>query len=722
MYFKKTVSCLLTAYCTSATAFADSDSLDREIIELQQVNITASPFALKQEDLVISSHSLSSNELHRAAQSSLGATLENLPGISSTAYAPGASRPIIRGLGGDRVRILQNGTDTFDVSFTSPDHGVSIEPLLTERIEIVHGPASLLYGNAAIGGVVNVIDKSMPTDPVNGIEGTAEFRRGSVSDETVAGASIQGGDGKLTWSIGYVKREAEDYEIPVYAASAFQRELEAQEEEHHEEKEGHEEGEDHDADHEEEGFGTLESSFMDSESLSLGLSWFGDEATYGFAFNHYDSFYGVPGHAHGHEDEEEGHEEEEGEHGEEASVVIDLRKRHFSFRAEWVNPIDFFESIELDLGYGDYEHTELEGTDEVREVGTQFFRDGVDLRLVGIHTPIEDLTGAWGFHMKDETFEAVGEEAFVPSNDLSSYALFAVERLQKDWGAIEFGGRIENQSLHPEISTLGASDETTYNLSVGTVTRIQDDSVFAASLAYNQRAPNAAELYAFGPHAGTQSFEIGNTDLDIEASVNTEISWRKSVGYVTGEVTAYHSNFKNFVYLEHLDEEIFETLYPDGDSDGLDILMAEAVDADFYGVELNLSFHIIDNQEQRLHFTVLMDQTRATNQTENANLPRIPTRRFGARLDYEMGPWTMGAGARYHGKARHLAPDENPSESYTLAEADISYRIETGRSVIELFAVGRNMTDEDARPHTSFVKDLVPLPGRNIELGARLFF
>ncbi len=751
MHFKKTVSFLLAAYSTSA--FADTDPLDREIIDLQQVNITASPFALKQEDLVISSHSLSDHELNRAIQSSLGATLENQPGITSTAYAPGASRPIIRGLGGDRVRILQNGTDTFDVSFTSPDHGVSVEPLLTERIEIVHGPASLLYGNAAIGGVVNVIDKSMPTEPVNGIEGTAEARGSSVSDETVFGTSIQGGDGNFAWSIGYVKRDAEDYDIPGYAESAFQRELEAHEDEdeHHDEEEHeegeeegeHEEGEDHDHEHEEEVFGTLENSFMESESLSLGLSWFGEGVTYGLAFNQYDSFYGVPGHAHAHEDEhdeegqdegeeghdedEEGHDEEEGEHDdehgeEEESVVIDLKKQHFSFRAEWINPIDFFESIELDIGYGDYEHTELEGTAEDREVGTQFFRDGFDLRLVGIHEPIDNLTGAWGFHAKEESFEAIGEEAFVPSNDLSSYALFAVERLQTDWGAIEFGGRIENQSISQDDNTLGDADETTYNLSFGTITRMQDDSIVAFNMAYNERAPNAAELYAFGPHAGTQSFEIGNADLDIEASINTEVSWRKSVGFVTGEITAYYSDFKNFVYLEHLEEEVFETLYPDADSDGLDILIAEAVDAEFYGVELDVSFHIIDTMAQRLHFSVLMDQTRATNQTENNNLPRIPTRRIGARLDYEIGAWTMGAGARYHSKARHLAPDESPSESYTLAEADISYRFEAGQSVIELFAVGRNLTDEEARPNTSFVKDLVPLPGRNVELGARLFF
>ncbi len=252
--------------------------------------------------------------------------------------------------------------------------------------------------------------------------------------------------------------------------------------------------------------------------------------------------------------------------------------------------------------------------------------------------------------------------------------------------------------------------------------RLADDSIFAANLSFYERAPNAAELYAFGPHIGTGSFEIGNADLDKERSISAETSWRKSVGYLTGEFTLFYSDFSDYIFMEHMDHEVFEALYPEADDDGLDILMAEAVDAEFYGFELDLRIHIIDTQEERFHFDFTVDQTRATKKTEDSNLPRIPTRRVGGRLGYENGPWSMGLGARHHANASHLAPEETPTNSYTLVFADLTYHLDIGDSAVEFFAIGRNLADEEARPHTSFVMDLVPLPGRSVELGARLFF
>lgn len=734
--------------------FAQHDGHEEEeIIDLKQINITASPFALRQEDVVVATSSVLSTELRRSRLSTLGSTLDGQPGIHSSSYAPGAGRPIIRGFDGDRVSILQNGTEIFDVSSTSADHGVAIEPLMIQKVEIVRGPASLLYGNRAIGGVVNVIDKSMPREAIDGITGEAEFRYGSVADEKAGGLSVQGGQDGFAWSLNYHKREAEDYDIPGYAESLFQRESEEHdhdehedehEDEEHEGEEDHEDEheDDHDDEHEEEVFGVLENSFAESEMFSVGAGWFSESTAYSISHSQYDSFYGVPGHSHGHEDEHDEHDEEhegeeegehedeeheegehdedehhEDEHGEEA-VAIDMENRRTAFRMEWLDLGGVFESAELDASFGDYKHTELEGD----EIGTVFERDGFDIRLSGIHRPIGDWSGAVGLDFKNESFEAIGEEAFIPTIDKRNYALFLVERQETSWGAIELGGRIENQSLSPNDSSLRDKDETTLNLSAGMLRRLEDNSTFAANLSFNQRAPNAAELYAFGPHVGTGSFEIGNIDLDLEKSISLDASWRKSVGYLTGEFALFYSDFEDYVFLEHMDHEVFEALYPDEDDDGLEILTAEAADAEFYGFELDLRIHIIDTREQRFHFDLTIDQTRATNQTEDSNLPRIPTRRVGGRLGYEEGPWSFGLGARHHTKASHLAPEETPTDSYTLVFADINYHIDIGESAMEFFAIGRNLSDEEARPHTSFVKDLVPLPGRSIELGARLFF
>jgi iron complex outermembrane receptor protein len=671
----------------------EDEANEDEIIDLQRVNVTASPFALKQEDLVIAADSIAGSRLSRVSQSSLGATLEGQAGIHSSSFAPGAGRPIIRGFDGDRIRILQNGTDVFDVSFTSPDHGVAIEPLLTERIEIIRGPASLLFGNAAIGGVVNVIDKTLPRESVGGFKGDSEVRFSSVSNEKAAGMVAQDGDGRFAWSANYFKRKSGDYGIPGFSESAYLRQREESEE--------HEE---------EENFGTLENSFLETETFGIGFGWFAENSSYGIAVNQYESFYGVPG-GHGHAEEQE----------EEKSVAIDLENTRIAFRAEWIEVGEFFESFELDISYGDYQHAELEGIASASEVGTVFERNGIDIRLTGVHRPIGEFTGAFGLNFKDESFEAIGEEAFIPSNDLSNYALFLVERYNTDWGAIEFGGRIEQQSLSPNDIRLAGSEKSTFNLSAGIIRKLDEGSTLAVNLAYNERAPNASDLYALGPHIGTQSFEIGNPELAIENSISLDASWRKSLGSLTGELTVFFSDFNNFVFLDNLDEFAFKEMFPEADSEGLGILMSDSVAAEFYGFELDFRFHIIDDVENRLHFDLVIDQTRATNQTAKTNLPRIPTRRFGGRLGYESGLWIVGIGMRYYSQSKHLALNESPSNSYTLVQADIAYHIEKGRG-IDLFAIGRNLSDEEARAHTSFVKDIVPMPGVSIELGARIFF
>ena len=733
MRIRKNSALLYLCLTISPALSAQDDESEQEIIDLERIHITASPFALKQMDLVLPADSLSGDNLRRAGDSSLGATLDGLPGLHNTSYAPGAGRPIIRGFDGDRVRILQNGTDVFDASFTSPDHGVAVEPILTERVDVIRGPASLLYGNAAIGGIVNVIDKTIPRSRVTELTGEVELRYGTIAGEKTGGFSLQSGQDNFAWSVNYIKREAGDYEIPGFAESEYMREQE-EDEDHHEGEEEEEEGEEHheeeeDEHHEgeeEEASGVLLNSAVETENAAVGFGWFTETATYGFAFNQYDSFYGVPGHAEGHghgeEEEEEDHEgeEEEEEHGE--SVVIDLGNTRLSFRAEWLEPNDLFESSELNIAYADYSHSELEGSPGDWETGTVFERSGIDFRLIGVHRPIGDLTGALGVHIKDESFLAEGEEAFVPGNDLSNSALFGVERYNMDWGAAEFGGRIENQSLSPDSPDLSGKDTTTFNMTGGLVVNLQENSTIAVNLAYNERAANAAERYAFGPHVGTQSFEIGNPDLDIEQSNSLNASWRKSVGVITGEVSLFFSDFNDFITLEHLDHEVFEELYPGEDTGGLEILQVDAVDAQFYGFEVDVSFHLHGEEEDNLHFDLTYDQTRATNKTENSNLPRIPPRRIGGRLVYESGPWVIGLGAMHTTAAKHLAPEETPTEAYTVVNADITHRIESGNVAYDLFLYGRNLTDEEVRPHTSFTKDRVPMPGFGLSTGLRIHF
>lgn len=700
---------------------------DEEAIELNPFVITANPFVERKAELVVPASELSGEALRRSAESSLGATLSGEPGVHSTYYGPGAGRPIIRGFDGDRIRILNQGTDTFDVSQTSPDHGVSIEPLFADDIEVVRGPASLLYGNAAIGGVVNVIGKEMPRQRATvPFSGQAEAYYGSVSDEQTYGLALQGGQEGFAWSVGFLDRQSNDFEIPGFAESYYQMEAEEHEEEEHEEGEEHEAHEDEHHDEEEEVFGVLENSFVDTRSGYLGLGWFGEKGSFAISYSDYASDYGVPGHSHGHHEDEPGHEEEheegeenEDERGEEESVAIDLDQSRLSLRGELLKPSDFFESLELDFAFGDYRHVELEGD----EVGTVFERDGYELRLTGVHSPMGDFTGAFGLQAKVDDFSAVGEEAFIPSSKTSQYGIFVMERLNRDWGAWEFGGRLESVEVDPVHPSLESRSYETLNGSAGFVRKLDERSAFSANLVFAERAPNATEIYAFGPHVGTQTFEIGKASVDEEFSTSLDLSYRLTAGTVTGEISAFYSDFTNYIYLQFLDREAVEASYGELDTEDLDVYRVTQADARFYGFEVDLRFHLMDETDRASHIDLIYDQTRATNESFNTDLPRIPTRRLGLRYEYEVGPWLFGAEGRWNDLSSHLGPNQLPTDSYTLWGADVRYRIRTSNAaIIDLFVVGANLGDEEARPNTSFLKDLAPMPGRSLRLGIRASF
>lgn len=703
-----------------------------EVEVLDPLVITASPFVERKAELVMPAAELSGEALRRSTESSLGATMAGQAGVHSTYYGPGAGRPVIRGFDGDRIRILNQGTDTFDVSQTSPDHGVSIEPLFADEIEVIRGPATLLYGNAAIGGVVNVLGKELPRQrALAPISGQAEAYYGSVSDQQSYGVAIQGGEGDFAWSVGFLDRHSNDFEIPGYAESIYQ--METEEEDHHDE---HEEGEEHGHEEEEKVFGVLENSFVDTRSGYFGLAWFGDNGSLAISYSDYATDYGVPGHshAHGHEDEhgheeeeehEEGeeHEEEEHhdehEHGEE-SVSIDLDQSRFSLRGELLNPVDFLESLELDLAFGDYRHIEFEGEEE----GTIYERDGYEMRLTGVHSPIGEFTGAYGFQAKVDDFEALGEEAFIPSSKTTQYGLFVMERLNQDWGAWEFGGRIESVDIDPEDPSLEKRSFNTLNGSVGFVRRVNENNALSANLVFAERAPNASEIYAFGPHVGTQTFEIGKESIDEEFSTSLDLSYRMTAGLITGEVTAFYSDFTNYIYLQFLDHEDVEAIYgEDFDTEGLDAYRATKADTKFYGFEVDLRYHLVDEADRAMHVDLIYDQTRATNESFGTNLPRIPTRRLGLRYEYLNAGWLFGLEGRWHDEASHLAPNALPTDSYTLWNADVRYRIRASETVtVDLFAMAHNLGDEEARPNTFFLKDLAPMPGRNVRLGVRTLF
>ncbi len=682
-------STLACATLASAQTVPPAPVSGDDHLHLDNFIVTASPLAREADEISAPTSVLASDALARQRQGTLGETLAGLPGVESTYFGPGASRPVIRGLGGDRTRVLTGGVGTLDASVVSPDHAVSLDPLLIERVEVVRGPAALLYGGGAIGGVVNVIDGRIPeTLPAGPVAGRLEVRGDTAADERTAAAVLTGAAGKFAWRLDGFRRETKDISIPDFAETA------ALLEDHDEAEEGPA------------AFGTLPNTATETSGGSFGLSYVNGKGHLGFSYSGFDSLYGVPGHEHHHEEGEEEAEEHEEEHG---GVRIDLRQRRWDVHGEWLAPVGLLRSAKFLLGVADYEHTELEG----EEMGTRFTNQAHEGRLELLHNKIGDVEGALGWQFARSDFKAVGDEAFMPPSVTRQQAVFLYEELVRgDWTA-QFGARVERQKITPAASSgLSARSHTGETFTAGLIWRVSEGGSVAFSASANERAPNAQELYADGPHAGTGAYEVGDSTLGTEKSRGLDLSYRHRRGVVTGEVSVFLNRFDGYIYEEATGAE----------EDGLPVYAFVQRDAKLYGAEAEVVFHLHETKESVADFRVFADSVRATNTSAGTPLPRTTPVRVGAGFDWQRGPWSASAEWRHVLKQDRLAPGETVSPAYDLVSLGAAWRFDAGRAHGELFVQGRNLLDETARVHASFLKDIAPLPGRNVTAGLRLNF
>ncbi len=624
------------------------------------VVVTASPDARSQLEVAQPTTVLSGEELELRLESSLGETLNEQPGISSTYFGPGASRPVIRGLGGDRVRILESGIGTADVSNTSPDHAVASDPKNAERIEVVRGPATLLYGSSAVGGVVNVLDDRIPSYvPEAAVSGSVELLGGTVARETTGSVSLEGGRGRWAWHADALRRETDDYDVPG---------------------------------------GVLENSAVETGSAAFGASYVTDRGFFGVSLSGYDTLYGVPG--------EEPGEEEDGE--EEGGVRIDQEQQRVDLKGRLTTDVSFLQGVKLRLGVTDYEHTELEG----REIGTVFENDAVEGRVEFIQKRRGRLSGAVGLQVTDVDFAAFGEEAFVPPSKSRSWALFAFEEL--DFGATRFqlGARFETQDVDPEPDVLPSRSFDGVSTSLGFIRDLGDRYAVTASLARTERLPTANELYADGPHLATRTFEIGNLGLDTETSLGLDLSLRKRRGRVTGVFNLFTNRF---------DDYVFER-FTGGVEDGLDVVRFVQADSEFRGVELDLVTELLRFDDGHVDLLVRGDYVDAELRETGEPLPRIPPLRYGVGVNVHHGPLRGTFEVRRVEEQDEVAIQETPTDGYTMVNASVHYRLFTGDFITDLHLKATNLTDELARNHTSFLKGEAPLPGRDLSLSVRFRF
>jgi len=655
----------------------NAESSEETVYQLDDYIVSAGPNLRSIRDYAAPVNVVTAQELTRQSGGSLGAVLDWQPGVSSSSFGAGASRPILRGFDGPRVRILDAGLEAMDVSDTSPDHAVTLEPLLTERVEVLRGPSTLLYGSSAIGGAVNVIGKEMPRQRVDpkGYEGALEARRDTVSGgDTLAGYATVGDD-DWALTITAVDRDADDYEIPGDA------------------QEDDAEGD------------TLENSFVETEQYSVGASWFfSEDNRIGFSFSNYETRYGVPGHGH-----HEGEEEEEEEHDEE-SVAIDMERKRYDMELELVDVNDWIEALRLRLGYTDYAHSELEGG----EVGTVFEREGWELRAEAAHSPwwvIDE--GVVGVQVSDVDFSAEGAEAFTPQSTTKTQALFVSEHIHGDVLHYEFGGRMERTDI-AEDKNQRSYDELAISLAAGATWHIDEANSLALVLQRSQRNPTSTELYAEGPHLATSQYEFGDADLKQETAYGVDLTYRTTQENWQAEVSLFYTYFDDYIFSEEREDEKIDELH---------VYDFNAIDAEFYGIEAQLDYTLIENEGNRVLLSLMGDWVHATNEDTGDDLARMPPMRIGSRLSWATGNWDSGVELRYAFEQDNTGPEETSTDDYLKLNLDVNYRLDLGDGITAvLFARAENLLDEEIRHHTSFVKEQAALPGRNFTIGARVEF
>ena len=712
-----TPSRLALALClalASLPAAAEEDPRHTEVKDLSAVIVRATPLPQTAEDLTRPVEVLAGERLDEAKANSLGETVNRLPGVQSSYFGPGVGRPIIRGMDGARVQVLSDGLASGDVSTVSVDHSVSIEPFLASQIEVLKGPSTLLYGSGAIGGAVNVVDgrlaESIPDQPLSG---RAEVRGNTVNDERTGMFRLDGVSGNWVLHVDGLVRDTDDYDIPGVAILR-----------------DHEEGEEHEE--EPQPKGTLPNSSVSTKAGAVGATYLGDRGYFGLAASTYRTNYGIPAGAHVHGEEDHDHEgEEDHEHEEEEGPVrIDMVQNRLDMKAGVYNPVSFLESVNLRAAWNDYEHVELEGG----EVGTRFTNEGYDARLEAVQKTWNGWRGAFGLQFGSTDFSAVGEEAFVPSTVTDALGLFVVQ--EKDFGPwkLELGGRYDQVKLKPDDRA--STDFSAVNLSAAAIWRLSDGFDLRFGLDRSERAPTNEELFAGGTHVATQSIEIGDASLDTEKGVRAEIGAHWHTDRVDLKLAVYQTRFKDFIYLT--DTGVEEEGYP--------VRLWTQDDATFTGAEAEAKVQLADTAAGAWDLRLYGDYVRAkldgrglrtvafevphgdhthgyeVDIAQGGYLPRISPMRFGADLGWSLGGWRASLGAVRYSQQDDVAQNEEPSDGYTLVDAHVAYRWDRPASTWEVFLDGSNLTDEEARPHTSLLRDYAPLPGRGVAFGIRAYF
>ena len=661
--------------------------------------VVTAPF-VERLDILSGTSAISGEVLAEKTRAQLGDILTSLPGVSATSFSPGASRPVLRGYQGNRVAVLTDGIGNIDASNTSADHAVTIDTLTVERIEVLRGPAVLLFGGQAVGGAVNALDKRIPRSiPDEAIHIDALAGYSSAARDWSGGASIDMPiTDRVIVHLDGSYRNSDDLRTGGYILSPNLR-AEVLDFAAEETSEGNLE-EAAEATKLANQSGRIVNSAVTTWTAGGGIAFIDDGGNLGVSYSIYDTNYGIParpGASHAHA---------AAETAEEAPVTIGLRQYRLDFRGA-VNLGDgLFDKLRLRAGYADYTHTEFEGD----EIGTIFNSQGIEARAEFVQNDRNGWRGASGVQYQTRDFEAIGAEAFVPPNKTRQYGLFTLQEYTKGNLDAEVAVRFDTAELRADILGLTRSFNNV-SAAFGLGYHIGDLKI-GANISRTGRAPAVEELFSNGPHIATQAYEIGDPNLKSERAWNGELYARYDTPGTAFSATLYTNRFDNFIYEAETGNI----------KDDLPVFQYFQNDAKVWGVEFQASKRLASFGSSDLSVDGVADYTRAKISSGGGNAPRIPPLRLLGGVELTNASFDLRGEVEYSDDQTKTAAFETPTDGFTLVNASATWRPFGRDRNIALIASVNNIFDVTARRAASFTKDFVPLTGRDFRVTARLSF
>ncbi len=705
--------------------------------ELPRLLVTADPLGNRSPDELIQPVSvLAGEELERRRAATLGEVLDGLPGVSNADFGPGVGRPVVRGLQGSRVQVLQDGLSTADVSGEGADHAIALDPARAEQVEVFRGPSTLLYGSGAAGGVVNVVTSRFSPHSGEGVRVDGGLSYGFNGSDRQGSVAIEAPlSDAFVFRADYSGRRTNDFDIKGFQQS------------------GQEVGQ----------RGTLQISDIDNDAFAVSGVFRGDWGHFGLGVSTWETDYGIP------ENFDPRPRDLGGQSDDFERVTAEYNR--MDLRGEFNNPMPGFSLARFKLSYTEFEQDETEFKFNRTPEGGQFDRevveatfenDELDTRLELVHNPIGNWRGVLGLQYRDRDFVAddprgANRGFYVRPNVTRTLSLFSIQELPTDFGRIEIGARIERERSNPEDvfgsrvegvtlangeflplpEQLDTRSFTPFSLSAGAIFDIGTDYHLRTTITRSERAPSGEQLYAFGRHAAAGTFEVGDPDLGKEGYTNLEIGLDRHVGNFRFDATVFYNRVSDFIFLASEDDGTGNPVFVndignrsgEGAAAGCEpgdgglcrlrnqFVVNQQSNAEFYGAEFAAVLDLNGGMALRLNG----DHVRGKLRGGGGNLPRITPTRLGVGMDSRFGDFDLSVDYQRVFKQDNTAIAESETDGFNLVGFDLFWRPALMQGGA-LFFQGRNLLNEDGRRHQSFFKDDAPIIGRAFTTGVRYQF